>query len=88
MSCLSQPIPAPGTPLPGRDHTGIMGHSMGGHGAITIALKNPDMYKSLSAFAPICNPMNVPWGLSSCLPLGNYPGGTSGTPPGVPPLPC
>jgi S-formylglutathione hydrolase len=40
----------------------ITGHSMGGHGALTIALKNPGVYKSLSAFAPICNPSNVPWG--------------------------
>merc|ERR1711972_1059231 len=40
----------------------ISGHSMGGHGALTIALKNPDKYTSVSAFAPICNPMNVPWG--------------------------
>ncbi|GMH35103.1 hypothetical protein BSKO_02971 [Bryopsis sp. KO-2023] len=40
----------------------ISGHSMGGHGAITIALKNPTLYKSISAFAPICNPKNVPWG--------------------------
>lgn len=39
-----------------------MGHSMGGHGALTIYLKNPDKYKSLSAFSPICNPMIVPWG--------------------------
>merc|ERR1719433_1069657 len=35
---------------------GIMGHPMGGHGALTIALKNPDAYKSVSAFAPITNP--------------------------------
>lgn len=41
---------------------GIMGHSMGGHGALTIALKNPTAYKSVSAFAPICNPTQVPWG--------------------------
>lgn len=40
----------------------IFGHSMGGHGALTIGLKNPDKYTSVSAFAPICNPMNVPWG--------------------------
>lgn len=40
----------------------ITGHSMGGHGALTIALKNPGVFKSLSAFAPICNPCNVPWG--------------------------
>ena len=41
---------------------GITGHSMGGHGALTIALKNQTMFKSVSAFAPICNPMNCPWG--------------------------
>lgn len=40
----------------------IMGHSMGGHGALTIALKNPSVYASVSAFSPICNPMNCPWG--------------------------
>lgn len=40
----------------------IMGHSMGGHGALTIALKNPGQYKSVSAFAPICAPMQCPWG--------------------------
>lgn len=40
----------------------IMGHSMGGHGAITIALKNPGVYKSVSAFAPITSPLNCPWG--------------------------
>jgi S-formylglutathione hydrolase len=41
---------------------GIMGHSMGGHGALTIALRNPGRFKSVSAFAPICSPMNCPWG--------------------------
>jgi len=41
---------------------GIFGHSMGGHGALTIALKNPGAYKSVSAFAPICSPMRCPWG--------------------------
>jgi S-formylglutathione hydrolase len=41
---------------------GIFGHSMGGHGALTIALKNPDYYKSVSAFAPISSPMRCPWG--------------------------
>ena len=40
----------------------ITGHSMGGHGALTLFLKNPRMYKSVSAFAPIANPMNCPWG--------------------------
>jgi S-formylglutathione hydrolase len=41
---------------------GILGHSMGGHGALTIALKSPGAYKSVSAFAPICSPMRCPWG--------------------------
>jgi S-formylglutathione hydrolase len=42
--------------------TGISGHSMGGHGAITLALKNPGTYRSLSALAPIASPMRCPWG--------------------------
>ena len=51
----------------GNDHlnlsqAGIMGHSMGGHGALTLFLKNSNTYKSVSAFAPICNPVNVQWG--------------------------
>ncbi|MEX0807593.1 MAG: S-formylglutathione hydrolase [Dongiaceae bacterium] len=41
---------------------GIFGHSMGGHGALTLALKTPDRYRSLSAFAPIAAPMRCPWG--------------------------
>jgi S-formylglutathione hydrolase len=41
---------------------GIFGHSMGGHGALTCALKNPTRYKSVSAFAPIAAPMQCPWG--------------------------
>jgi len=41
---------------------GIFGHSMGGHGALTIALKNAQRYKSVSAFAPIVAPSEVPWG--------------------------
>lgn len=40
----------------------ISGHSMGGHGALTIGLKNQLDYQSISAFSPICNPMNSPWG--------------------------
>lgn len=42
--------------------TGIFGHSMGGHGALTLALKHPDKYRSVSAFAPICAPSLCPWG--------------------------
>jgi S-formylglutathione hydrolase len=41
---------------------GIMGHSMGGHGALTIAFRNRDRYRSASAFAPIAAPMRCPWG--------------------------
>lgn len=44
------------------DAQGIFGHSMGGHGALTLALKNPDLYCSVSALAPICHPTDVPWG--------------------------
>jgi S-formylglutathione hydrolase len=51
------------------NRAGIFGHSMGGHGALTIALKNPDRYRSASAFAPICSPLNCPWGEKA---LGNY----------------
>ncbi len=47
----------------------ISGHSMGGHGALTIALKNPDKYRAVSAFSPICAPSRVPWGKKA---LGNY----------------
>ncbi|NJO42153.1 MAG: S-formylglutathione hydrolase [Cyanobacteria bacterium CRU_2_1] len=44
------------------DRQGIFGHSMGGHGALICALKNPDRYRSVSAFAPIAAPMRCPWG--------------------------
>ncbi len=52
----------------------ISGHSMGGHGALTIALKNPNLYSSISAFSPICSPINCPWGEKA---LSNYIGGNS-----------
>jgi len=42
--------------------TGIFGHSMGGHGALVLGLRNPQIYKSISAFAPISAPKQVPWG--------------------------
>lgn len=48
---------------------GITGHSMGGHGALTIALRNPARFRSVSAFSPICSPANCPWGHKA---LGNY----------------
>lgn len=41
---------------------GIFGHSMGGHGALVCALRNPDVFRSVSAFAPICAPTQCPWG--------------------------
>jgi len=44
------------------DRRGIFGHSMGGHGALTLALRHPDLYASVSAFAPIVAPSRVPWG--------------------------
>jgi len=44
---------------------GIFGHSMGGHGALIIALKNPDLFRSVSAFAPICSPSRCAWGLKA-----------------------
>jgi S-formylglutathione hydrolase len=44
------------------DRQGITGHSMGGHGALTAALRNPERFRSVSAFAPIVAPMQVPWG--------------------------
>merc|ERR550534_3069499 len=47
------------------DRQSIFGHSMGGHGALISALKNPGMYQSVSSFAPICNPINCPWGLKA-----------------------
>jgi S-formylglutathione hydrolase len=45
-----------------RARQGIFGHSMGGHGALTIGLRNPQRYRSISAFAPIVAPRQVPWG--------------------------
>jgi S-formylglutathione hydrolase len=47
----------------------IMGHSMGGHGALTLALRHPGHFASVSAFAPIASPMNCPWGEKA---LGGY----------------
>lgn len=48
--------------FPVSDKRAITGHSMGGHGALTIAMRNPQRYKSMSAFSPISNPVNCPWG--------------------------
>jgi len=51
------------------ERQGITGHSMGGHGALTISLRNPGRFRSTSAFAPIVSPMNCPWGEKA---LGGY----------------
>ena len=51
------------------DRQGITGHSMGGHGAMTISLRNPGRFRSTSAFAPIVSPLNCPWGDKA---LGGY----------------
>ena len=48
---------------------GISGHSMGGHGALTVSLRNPGRFRSTSAFAPIVSPINCPWGQKA---LGGY----------------
>lgn len=51
-----------GANMPLGERHGITGHSMGGHGALTIAMRNPDLFDSLSAFAPIANPTQSDWG--------------------------
>jgi len=57
------------------ERQGIMGHSMGGHGALTLALRDPGRYRSCSAFAPIVAPSRVPWGEKA---LGRYLGADRG----------
>jgi S-formylglutathione hydrolase len=61
---LTQELPALcGAQLPiDTARLGIFGHSMGGHGALTLALRHPGLFKSVSAFAPICAPSQCPWG--------------------------
>ncbi len=56
-------------PMADMGRQGIMGHSMGGHGALTIALRNPDRFRSVSAFAPIVAPLQCAWGEKA---LGGY----------------
>ncbi|TDS79324.1 S-formylglutathione hydrolase [Comamonas sp. JUb58] len=60
---LEDLLPLLGAKLPiDLQRLGIFGHSMGGHGALTLALRHPGVFKSVSAFAPIANPINCPWG--------------------------
>jgi S-formylglutathione hydrolase len=56
QALLSQHFPA------AADRVGLFGHSMGGHGALTLALRHPGRYRSVSALAPICAPAHCPWG--------------------------
>ena len=51
--------------FPANEKRSISGHSMGGHGALTLALRNPERYRSASAFSPIVAPSQVPWGIKS-----------------------
>jgi S-formylglutathione hydrolase len=62
----------PGDPA----RVGIFGHSMGGHGALMMALRNPDLFRSVSAFAPIAAPMRCPWGRKA---FGGYLGADQAT---------
>jgi S-formylglutathione hydrolase len=55
---------------------GLSGHSMGGHGALTIGLRNPHLYQSISAFSPICSTLHSPWGQKA---LGYYLGSDTST---------
>ena len=60
---LNDLLPLVGSKLPvDLQRLGIFGHSMGGRGALTLALRHPGRFKSVSAFAPIANPLNCPWG--------------------------
>ncbi|WP_341905222.1 S-formylglutathione hydrolase [Polaromonas sp. YR568] len=56
LPLVTQTLPMDGSRI------GIFGHSMGGHGALTLALRHPGVFKSVSAFAPICAPSQCPWG--------------------------
>lgn len=59
MALVAQELPVD------MQRVGIFGHSMGGHGALSLALKHPRLFKSVSAFAPICAPSRCPWGLKA-----------------------
>jgi S-formylglutathione hydrolase len=62
--------------FPVSDRRSIAGHSMGGLGALTIAMLNPERYKSMSAFSPICHPVDCPWGQKA---FGHYLGSDKST---------
>lgn len=67
---LGELLPLVGEALPvDAARPGITGHSMGGHGALTLALRHPDRFASVSAFAPVAAPMQCPWGVKA---FGGY----------------
>jgi S-formylglutathione hydrolase len=68
-SYVTQDLLAALSQFPVNDRRGIAGHSMGGHGALTLALRHPDLFASVSAFAPISSPTRCPWGEKA---LGAY----------------
>lgn len=74
---ITEELPAVAGPAFGLDlqRCGISGHSMGGHGALTLALRHPLLYRSVSAFAPICSPTRCPWGVKA---FGSYLGPDTG----------
>lgn len=47
------------------DRASVFGHSMGGHGALVVGLRNPTRFRTISAFSPISNPINAPWGVKA-----------------------
>jgi len=59
---IEELIPLIDAEFPTTGARSISGHSMGGHGALTLALRHPDLFRSVSAFAPICSPTRCPWG--------------------------
>lgn len=78
QSYISEELPAViGAHFPAdMSRQGIFGHSMGGHGALVTALRKPERYRSLSAFAPICAPSQCPWGVKA---FSGYLGSDKGT---------
>jgi len=62
---LPRAVAAAAGPVVDTSRASVFGHSMGGHGALTLALRHPGAFRSCSAFAPICNPTQCPWGLKA-----------------------
>ena len=62
---LEELLPLVGREFPNLERAGIFGHSMGGHGALTLALRHPGRFRSVSALAPVAAPMQCPWGVKA-----------------------